>query len=284
MSDVESPGKAIRNWLQGTDSRPTAKPAKARLPQQQNFEPSSRHRSRRHQQSRRPSKLEGLHDEEVGRKHQRYRKSGSRQNKITHKALFPNPLQAQSQKRSTAVAAITPDGHGLAERLGLHAPFRTLEDRSDDSVPEIQSRPRKRKRSRSSTSSYLEPAVANSLPENDHVRLSHPTRLHEMTSRPALGDGGNISPPTVSRDSDMLLPPPGKLRKSYEKRPRHKTCVDRYELKESSRHGKTKQDAKKDCEKKKRENPKRREKSGAALMHGFAAPNVVHDRLTVSCV
>ena len=286
MSEPESPRTAIRKWLQGTgtDSKSTAKPAEA-LSEQQKIEHNSRHHSKPHRRTKYQSETEGPHDEEAGRKRQRYGKEGNRQEKIPDKALSSNPLQAQSQKHSKAIVAVSPDDRGLAERLGLHAPFRILRDRSDDSNPEVQSRPRKRRRSRSSTSSYLEPATANPFSDNDHARSSHSTILRTMGTRPALGGEDNHSLPTPSKDSVMLQPPPEKLSLSYRKRPRHKTRKDRYELKESSRHKeKTKQDTKENRKEKKPKKPKRKEKSGAALMHGFAAQNVVHDRLTVSCI
>ena len=284
MSNTESPRTAIHKWLQGTDGKSTVKPAEA-LSEQQKIERISRHNSKPHRRTNYHSAIEGPHDEEAGRKRYIYGKDGDRQKKIPDNALSSNPLQARSRKHSKAIAAITPDGHGLAERLGLHAPFRMLRDRSGDSIPESQGRLPKRRRSRSSTSSYLEPAAANTFSDNDHARSSHSTILGNVGTRPALGDEGNNSPPTVSKDSGVLQPPTEKLSVSYSKRPRHKTRKDRYELKESSRpREKTKQDTKKNRTKKKPKKPKRKEKSGAALMHGFAAQNVVHDRLTVSCI
>ena len=283
MSDAESPRTVIRKWLQGTDSKSTVKPAEA-LSEQQKIERNSRHHSKPHRRTRYHSEINGPHDEEAGRKRQRYGKDGNRQKNFPDQALSSNPLQAQSQKHSKAIAAVIPDGHGLAERLGLHAPFRSLRDRSDDSIPEVQSRPQKRRRSRSSTSSYLEPAAADPFSNNEHARSSHSTILRTVGTRPTLGDEDNNSQPTASKDSGVLQPPPEKLSTSYRKRPRHKTRKDRYELKESSRpREKTRQDTKKNRKEKKPKKPKRKEKSGAALMHGFAAQNVVQDRLTVSC-
>ena len=284
MSDAESPRTAIRKWLQGTDGKSTAKPAEA-LSEQQKIERNSRHHSKPYPRTRYHSETEGPHDEEAGRKRQRYDKDGNRQKKIPDKALSFTPLQARSQKHSKATAAVIPDGPGLAGRLGLHAPFRILRDRSDDSVPEVQSRQQKRRRCRSSTSSYLEPAAAEPFSDNDYARSSHSTILRTVGTRPALNDEDNNSPPQASKDSVTLLPPPEKLSISYRKRPRHKTRKDRYELKESGRHREqTKQDTKKNRKGTKPKKPKRKEKSGAALMHGFTAQNVVHDRLTVSYI
>lgn len=279
-ADRQSPRTVIRKWLQSTDSKSTTRPANA-LPEQKTCERSPRHRSRRH----RPIKeTDDPHDKEAGRKHHEYNKNESRQKNVTGNAHNPQSLQVQPQKHSKADAAVIPDDHGLAKRLGLHAPFRTFEEHSDDSFPEVQHRLQKRRRSRSSTSSYLEPAVTNDLSNNDHAHSSHPTTSRPANTQPTLGDGVHYSSPTASKDSELLLPPPETLLKPYEKRPRHKTRIDRYELKESSKHSKnTKKDAKKDRKEKKTKKSQRREKSGAALMHSFAAQNVVHDRLTVSC-
>ena len=285
MSDAEqqSPRAAIRKWLQTTDSKSLTRPAEA-LPEQQNSRRGFRYHSRRGQWTRCPSETKGPHDEEAAREHRRHSKSGSRQKHVTERSLLVNPLQARPRKNSEASTTVITDGHGLAERLGLHPPFRTFKDRSDDNIAAAQSRPRKRRHSKSSTSSYLEPAAANDLSNNDHARSSHATILSTVSERPAVGDRDNYVSPTASKGGEVILPSPEKLLKPYEKRPRHKTRIDRYELKESSRHSKkTKQDAKKDRVDKKQKKQKRKEKSGVALMHGFAAQNVVHDRLTVSC-
>lgn len=283
MSDAEqqSPRAAIRKWLQITDSKSLARPSD---PEQQSFKRGFKYHSRRGQWTRCPSETKDPHDEEAAREHRRHSKSGSRQKHVTDRSLLVNPLQARPRKHSEASTTVIPDGRGLAERLGLHAPFRTFKDRSDDNIAEAQSRPRKRRRSKSSTSSYLEPAAANDLSDNDHTRPSHATILSTVSERPAVSDRDNNVSPMASKGAEVISPSLEKLLKPYEKRPRHKTRIDRYELKESSRHSKkTKQDAKKDRGDKKQKKRERKEKSGAALMHGFAAQNVVHDRLTVSC-
>ena len=283
MSDAErqSPRTAIRKWLQLTDSKSTTRPADAD-PEQQNIERASRHRSRRHHRTRHASETEDEHDEEAGREYRRHSKSASRQKHVTDKALVLNSRQTQPRQYSKENAAVNPDGPGLAERLGLHAPFRTFKDHSDDNIHEAQIGPRKRRCRRSSTSSYLEPAAANDLSDNDHDRRNHATIPRTIT-RPKLDNKGKDNSPTASQGSEMMLLSPKQLLKSYERRPRHKTRPDRYELKENGRQSRDrKQDAKKDREKKKRKKHQRNKKTGAALMHDFAAQNVAHDRLTVS--
>ena len=275
MSDSErqSPRTAIRNWLQATNSKSHAKPTDA-LPERQNIERRSTHHVRRHHTKRHRSEPKNQHAEEAGQERPRHKKSRV------------NSHQAQPQLPSKENTAVDSNGLNLAERLGLHAPFRTFKDHSDNGIPDVEGRPRKRRRIRTSTSSYLEPAATNDLSDNDHDHPSHTTILRMANEGPALGDRGKNTSPTASQGSEMLSPSPEKLLKSYERRPRHKTRQDRYELKGSNRDSlKTPRIEKKDRgeNKPKKHKHQRKEKSGAALMHDFAAQNVAHDRLTVSC-
>lgn len=282
MSDSgrQSPRIAIRDWLQSTDNNSSAKPADA-FPEQRNNERGSRHHPRRHHTTTRyPLETKDEHNQEAGRKHQRHNSCETRQKRIANKAHLVKSHQAQPQTHRKG----NTDGLCLAEQLGLHAPFRNFKDHSDDDIDD-QGRPPKRRRNRSSTSSYLEPAAGNDLSDNDHDRPSHATILPMASMRPALADRGKITSPTASQDSELFLPSPEKPHKSYERRPRHKTRQDRYELKDNNRYSgeKAKQAAIKDHGRKKQKKHKRREKSGAALMHDFTAQNVAHDRLTVRC-
>lgn len=273
VSERQSPRTAIRNWLQDTDSKSNAMPTGAR-PEKQNVERVSRHHKKRHHTKSDRSEAKDQHAKEAGRQRPR------------HDQSEVNLRQAQSQLHSKENTAIKSDCLGLAERLGLHAPFRTFKDHSDNGIADVQGRPRKRRRIRSSPSSYLEPAAANDLSDNDHDRLVRTTTLRSVNERPVLGHRGKDISSTASQGSEMLLPSPEKLLKSYERRPRHKTRQDRYELKDSNKDSvKTLKTAKKDLgeNKQKKQKHKRKEKSGAALMHDFAAQNVAHDRLTVSC-
>lgn len=279
----QSPRTAIRNWLQLTEKKLTAKPTNE-FSEQQDIERRSRHHSRRHRPTRYPSEIKDQRDEAAGRKHQRHNNSGTRQKRVTDEVLPVNSHQAQSQIYLNKDAAGNSEGLGLAERLGLHAPFRTFKDRSDHDILDVRSHSRKRRRSRSSTSSYLEPAAANDLLDKHQDDPSHATVLRTASAEPALGDRVKKSSPTASQGSEMMLLSPEKLLKSYERRPRHKTRQDRYELKGNNKDSeKMKQARKKDRGEKKQKKHKRKEKSGTALMHDFAAQNVAHDRLTVSC-
>ena len=157
----------------------------------------------------------------------------------------------------------------LAEKLGLHAPFRTFADRSAE-LPLSQ---RKRRRSTSSSSSYLERGSFDA----EHIRRENSplgegprqqSYRQKRTDRQLSTETGNAT-----------LSPRQKPSKAYERRPRHKTREDRYELKHDKKGATSKQVEKKNVQKRKKRT--RKEKSGAALLHSFAAPNVASERLTV---
>ena len=88
-----------------------------------------------------------------------------------------------------------------------------------------------------------------------------------------------IDGPTLRVDSPLANRPATPLH-HFERRPRRKTREDRYQLK----HGDKKKSGSVGSTERKPGVKRRRhcEKSGAALLHDFAAPNVSDDRLTVS--
>lgn len=281
MSDAEpqSPRTAIRKWLQVADSRSTAKPD-GEIPGPQAIE----RRSRRHHTGRHSLENKTQHDKKASRRHQRHNKSQSRQRRVAEIDLL-NTHREQPQMHLEEKAAVNPNESGLAERLGLHAPFRTFKDHSENDCLDIQDRPRKRRRSRSSTDSDLQPAAATDLSDNSHDRSKYAKVPRTANRKPALVDRGNQDSPAASQSSERTLPSPEMLLNPYERRPRQKTRQDRYELKDRKTGSKkTKRAAKKDCMEKKQKKHKRKEKSGATLMHDFTARNVAHDRLTVSCI
>lgn len=168
-------------------------------------------------------------------------------------------------------------GHNLADQLGLHAPFRSFATRGTGVTPEVQRyrMQTKRRRSPSVTSSYLEPAACfrqDKTGTKAHAATNGKVERHRIKHNSSI---------TSSHSSSATVASPEKPMKSYERRPRHKTREDRYEIK----HGK-KRDKSKDAEKitlgKSRRKRKRVDKSGAALMHSFLANNVEPERLTVS--
>ena len=194
--------------------------------------------------------------------------------------LTSNSYREEPPDQTTKTLQLRPGDPGFAEGLGLHPPFRTFRVQSEDSLVHQDDpiRPRKRKRKASSTTSYLEPAVVDELPDAQDDKWTPFER--ERTRRLPPGDDGEL------KSLSELLPRPDKTTvlpekpaASYERQPRRKTREDRYELKDGTRD--RKKVAKKDSQEKKEKKHKRREKSGAALMHSFTAQNVSHDRLTV---
>ncbi len=190
--------------------------------------------------------------------------------------------EARTHRHTKARTVQRPDGPGLAEKLGLHAPFRTFRDRSEDEDMNLDplSRPRKRRRRRSSTESYLEPA-----------EIREQTDLESDADLPMkkgeCGNSGRIYPES---HSEHVLESPATMSKlpekpaaSYMRRPRHKTRDDHYQLKEGTNEGKKKKIKSSEHEGKDRKckKHKRKAKLGAAIMDDFSAQNVSHDRLTV---
>ena len=182
--------------------------------------------------------------------------------------------------KTTKVLQPRPGDPGFAESLGLHPPFRTFKVQSEDGLAHRGDpiRTRKRKQKASSIISYLEPAAVDELPDAEDGKWT--PYESERTRRLPPCDDEELKPQSgFLRRPDQTTALPGKLAESYERRPRHKTREDRYELKDGTRS--EKKAAKKDSQEKKQKKHKRREKSGAALMHSFTAQNVSHDRLTV---
>ena len=282
-AERQSPRKAIREWLSDTNNKSTAKPANV-YPEQQDIEPRSRHHSRRHHRTRYPPEDVGQREDTAGRKHQRGTKGGVQQKSVSGKARPLDSQRAQPKIGLKENTAVNSSGLGFAERLGLHAPFRTFKDHSDHDISEVQDRPRKRRHSRSSTSSYLEPAAASDVSDTASGHPGHGTMQRAALSRPALGSRGKHNSPTAYQGLE-ILPSPEKLYKSYERRPRRRTRKDHYELKGADRDsGKANKAVRKDRVVKGQKKHKRKEKSGATLMHDFTAENVAHDRLTVSAL
>lgn len=175
----------------------------------------------------------------------------------------------------------------LAERLGLHAPSRTFEDGDGDGdgvgVGELghgtDAAHRKTKRGRTvSSSSLLEPAEIDPGLGQEDAEGEGPCKPRAGTKGYSFHDGGISGSEGGPKPSNFPTTKP----KSYERRSRHKTREDRYDLK---------QDGKRPAKKQKKTGTagndrkrKRKEKSGNTLMHDFTASNVAQDRLTVSKV
>ena len=171
---------------------------------------------------------------------------------------------------------------GLAERLGLHSPFRAFKDRSDegDLAFIASDRPRKRKRHASSSNFDLEPAYQDDTLNRkyDNFQTAEPPGRKAKGRR--LAEVATESLSEISSGSTHAKAP-RQFTEPYTRKPRHRTKEDHYELKDQN--GKKKHSTKQDKRaEKKPKSRRRKEKSGAALMHDFSAQNVSHDRLTVS--
>ena len=130
------------------------------------------------------------------------------------------------------------------------------------------SRKQKRKRTLSATS-YLEPAVFEETADDGNA--PHLEAEAISPEKLAITSHSEILETTAKPD------PPMKNPRTYEKKPRHKTREDRYELKRN----RMKKPSTKAAETTSRSKNKRKERSGAALSHSFTAKNVEPDRLTV---
>lgn len=175
-----------------------------------------------------------------------------------------------------------PSDETLPQVLGLHAPFRSFgREKTDMEMNKDPARPsRKRKRKHSSASSYLEPAtflVHKGVADNggDQTKASVSQGHHGEQNDSASQSSSDFPDTPVIRSIPQEQP-----NKYYQRRSRHKTREDRYELKQVKETKKRKKKKERGAPKNERKR-KRKEKSGAALMHDFTAQNVVHDRLTV---
>lgn len=175
-----------------------------------------------------------------------------------------------------------PSDESLPRVLGLYAPFRSFgwEKADIDVNNDLARADRKRKRGHSSVSSYLEPATFTAYKHAgesfcDQKKAPVSQRLHaeldDSASQPSSASPDTSALNSISRE---------KPNKDYERRSRHRTRENRYELKEVKEAKKRKKKKNEDAPKKERKR-KRKEKSGAALMHDFTAQNVAHNRLTV---
>lgn len=186
-------------------------------------------------------------------------------------SLFPN--YAYSRMRIERRHGETrPSDEVLPQVLGLYAPFRSFgQEKTDmDMDKNVARSNRKRKRRHSSVSSYLEPATFAG-----HTEVGD-DGCHHMKAPVSQGLNAELSPDT----SVIKSIPQAKPNKAYERKPRHKTRENRYELKQV-KEAKTRKKKKHEGAPKKERKRKRMEKSGASLLHNFTAQNVAHDRLTV---
>lgn len=173
----------------------------------------------------------------------------------------------------------------LPQRLGLHAPFRSFGPEFDCMDIDTNMAPIKQKwkRRRSSSSSYLEPAAfAIRAGDKKETRYGSRDNRSRGISR-ELDDSTSQSSSTIADTSINIPLSLDELKKPYQKRSRHKTREDRYDLKQAKKAKKQKKGTKKEFTRKSKKR-KHNEKSGVGLMHDFVAQNVASNRLTVSMV
>ena len=172
----------------------------------------------------------------------------------------------------------------MAERLGLHTPFQAMDDVSSD-PPWEPGRPSRRQNGQENGSSELssiEPPPMKRIAKGRKRSYDDRPRYHHRHSRRPVSRSASDStrPSQASIDFQDLVRslPPAELRKAYERRPRHKTRADRYELKEKGKQPKDDLPTTEPPRKKRKKKAKRRE----SYEHTFAAQNVASDRLTVN--
>ena len=190
-------------------------------------------------------------------------------------------------KPDTVAKDLTQDVIGLNKSrskrssLGLNQPLQNPFSafQEDTQLFTEQHRPTKRRRKTrrlipSSQSSTLQPAATVDLRgQGSNVHECPPSSVKVERG---VGDQSSATTASICSSASHTSPPPIK---TYERRPRRKTREDRYEPKQV-RKAKEKSATKKEPGKKDKK-WRRKESSGAALLHDFKAPNVSHDRLTV---
>ena len=181
---------------------------------------------------------------------------------------IPSRVNGDQAEESTEIS--NPEDCGIAKRLGLQGPFQAFGDEAGPSFCKTGNFAKRRRKALSS-SSDLQPAV---LIDVDADLQENKASHNVMINRDSLD---------LSHDSDhstLLFDPPKKGGDTYERRPRHKTREDRYEVQQPKE--RKKKVTTRTTEKAKPANRRRnRIKSGGVLMHDFNAPNVQNDRLTV---
>ena len=250
-----SPRAAIRSWLHYTAARPVhdTQVEKAKQPDRRDL------RWRLHApsggDSKRPRSPQAS-------SHPRHEKSNVHDG-LECKIEFPKINSTRTQPGSEYLNS--------AERLGLHTPFRRIQDHAGNTASaDFEALPQKSKRRhrKSSTDSYLGLA--------DFETNKHGQELQNV------GLSANISTELLTVPV-ANVPSLEKRTVAYERRKRHKTRDDHYDLKEDGGTGRKRKLAENKASERKQKSRKRKEKSGAAILHDFTAQNVSQDRLTVSC-
>ena len=276
-----SPRAAIRNWLEQSD-----KPAETTTP------PLHRTHSAKDISTRLDKytadtkdytsnpRLTGVDDKLLhGKRKHRDRRTTAAGIKLS--SSWQRQANRCVEEHRNGIRDASADDRGLAERLNLHAPFRAFAGREPkQQFEEHNLGDKKRRRYDFSSSPLLQPAELLET-ESSRRGLSDDEALAKSHKRKRilLDQSSQASESLVVVESLHKEPT-----KSYERRPRHKTKNDKYELKQD---GKRPSKRKKKSEEsttnvpKKGKKRKRKERSGDALMHNFSAPNVAQNRITV---
>ena len=272
MSDDErtSPRAAIKQWLIDTNDR-TKRSTNRR---------DVHNRRHKHDSHSRPRDQKGIHQSRKDPPdHDRRRQS--RQEEIFPAKNISKIDHSTSHPQSTRPPMLQCTYQDLSSRLDLQASIRNYKrDDAPQSMAESFHRPRKRWRSSSLQSSYLQPTTTVELTglSVDQCFDGKDYGKQASNAKPARINAVSQS----ATDSSTTPPIPARPAKSYERRARHKTREDRYEIKDD-RKGRNATRSK-DCSKRKSKKRKCNEKTGAALMHDFTAQNVSRDRLTVRSI
>ena len=266
-----SPRAAIRTWLQNTVAKPTLTSEIEQTKQPDQCSRPKCHPRRHVAAHSRRSTSPG-----TGRQLRHGR------DKLHEPESKPDVYKVSALPKPRKLKQAT--GIGLAERLGLHAPFLTFGDGNDEGDIDLDAfarRPKRRRRA-SSSSSYLEPVVMDETSKHGYSTIDPANRPYLGRKRHAHEESEGENSSEISRRSGRISPSPEKPSKSYHRRQRHKTREDRYDLKDRGEGRAQRKARKKDASGRQHKPRRRKEKSGDALMHDFAPQNVSHDRLTVS--
>lgn len=275
-NDQDSPRAKIRDWLSKTESKGKRKSVRGH-PKYSNNEHAAL------LESRYPTHAAALSPRiraSTGKDHAFHSNYPARQESSHQRAAYESQTFEDDRFHEGELARKSKyQEHHVGDPAGSQRPFRVY---GHDAQPTIEtSQARKRRRTCRSVSSELQPAAiaecdctayaAKDLQDGGGAGHSHNIKNVESSA--------NLS--NVSHHSAIFFSSPERAPDTYERRRRHKTREDRYDIKHSiarqentagrprkgERSGKTK---------------RHKEKSGEALMQDFNAANVSSERLTVS--
>ena len=181
---------------------------------------------------------------------------------LTSSHELQNPTNENAKSREPNVAT----------KLKLHTPFRQLEGHARGR----QSRKEdvyQRKRSLS------EEPTPDRLKRGERVSKRNRRAQQFLESSTPSSDRSNEH--TTDENGQETVEYHAATTQPYARRRRRKTKEDHYVLKEKPNERRRPDNRGKKVEEKGRKRHKRREKTGAALLHGFNAANVAPERLTV---